>query len=446
MYAFGRVFSGKVASGDKVRVASSRYLAGGKEGAFVKTVQRTGMWMGKTFQAVDSVPCGNTVALAGLDDVIVKTATVTDATEVAAGTIRPLKFPVAAVVRKSVACRNAADLPKLVKGLERLAKSDPLVECYIEETGEHVVAGAGELHLEVCLDDLKKMIGTDILVGAPVVPYRETIIDISSRVVMTKSPNKHNRLYMEARPLEEELVQAIENGRVGPRDDVPSRAKLLREEFGWDAADAKKVWCFGPATTGPNLLINTCKGVYYTGEIRDSVVAAFQAASKGGVLAEEPLRGIRFHLCDAVLHSDCIHRGSGQIIPTARRAIHGAQLAASPRLMEPVYVVVIHLPQSAASDVYKLLATKRSSVIEEEDLAVGTKVVKAHLPVSESFQFTQLLRSATSGKAFPELEFHGWKLMESDPLEEASMAATIVGEARQRKGLGPVPALEDDAF
>jgi elongation factor 2 len=443
MYAFGRVFSGKVASGNKVRVISNKYLpgGGGKGDVFVKTVQRTGMLVGKTFQAVDGVPCGNTVALAGLDGVIVKTATLTDErAAVAAGTIKPLKFSVAPILRKSVACRNPADLPKLLKGLERLAKADPLIECSLEETGEHIVAGAGELHLEVCLDGLKRMAGVDILFGAPVVPYRETVVASSSRAVVTKSPNRHNRLYMDARPLEEELLQAIEDGRVGPRDEVTSRAKLLREEFGWDAGDAKKLWCFGPATTGPNLLVNTCKGVYYTGEIRESVVVAFQAASKGGVLAGEPLRGIRFHLCDAVLHSDCVHRGSGQIIPTARRAIHAAQLAASPRLMEPIYLVEIRVPKSAVSEVYNLLKTK---VFEHQDLGFGTVVLKAFLPVSESSQFVQQLRLKTSGKAFPELAFHGWRLINSDPLEDGSKAAMVVGKARERKGLGPVPNLEE---
>nr|CAB3478613.1 unnamed protein product [Digitaria exilis] len=407
MYAFGRVFSGKVASGNKVRVICSKYLPGGgrKEDVFVKTVKRTGTWIGKTFQAVDGVPCGNTVALDGLDNVIVKTAMLTDARQ------------------QSVACRNMGDLPKLVKALERLVKTDPLVECSIEETGEHVVAGAGELHLEVCLDDLKKMAGVDILVGAPVVPYRETVVERSSRVVMAKSPNKHSRPYMEAHPLGKELVQAIEDGRVGAGDDVTSRAKILREEFEWDAGDAKKLWCFDPATTGPNLLVNRCKGAYYTGEIRDSVVAAFQEASKGGVLAQEPMHGVHFQLCDAVLHSDGIHRGPGQIIPTS----HRAQLAASPRLMEPTYLIEIGMPESATSKVYKLLGQKRSQY-----LGTGRVVVKALLPVSESFQFTEPLRTATSGEASLQQTFHSWRLTESDPLEKGSAAAIVLGKEGSR--------------
>jgi elongation factor 2 len=173
---------------------------------------------------------------------------------------------------------------KLVEGLKRLAASDPMVLCMIQESGEHVIAGAGELHLEICLKDLQEnfMGGAEIIVSGPVVSFRETVLEKSVRTVMSKSPNKHNHLYFEARPLEEGLAVAIDDGRIGPHDDPKVRSKVLAEEFGWDKDLTKKIWCFGSEITGPNMVVDMCKGVQYLNEIKDSVVGAFQWASKEG--------------------------------------------------------------------------------------------------------------------------------------------------------------------
>jgi elongation factor 2 len=325
------------------------------------------IWMGRRQESVEDVPCGNTVAMVGLDQFITKNATLTGEKEVDAHPIRAMKFSVSPVVRVAVQCKHASDLPKLVEGLKRLAKSDPMVLCMIEESGEHIIAGAGELHLEICLKDLQDdfMGGAEIVVSDPVVSFRETVLDKSVRTVMSKSPNKHNRLYFEARPLEEGLPEAIDDGRIGPRDDPKVRSQILAQEFGWDKDLAKKIWCFGPETTGPNMVVDMCKGVQYLNEIKDSVVAAFQWATKEGALAEENMRGIAFEVCDVVLHTDAIHRGGGQIIPTARRVMYAAQLTAKPRLLEPVYLVEIQAPEGALGGIYGVLNQKRGHVFEE---------------------------------------------------------------------------------
>ncbi|XP_062206727.1 elongation factor 2-like [Phragmites australis] len=445
-YAFGRVFSGTVATGTKVRIMGPNYVPGGKKDLFVKTVQRTVIWMGKKQESVEDVPCGNTVALVGLDQFITKNVTLTNDKEVDAHPIKAMKFSVSPVVRKSVACKNAADLPKLVEGLKRLSKSDPLVVCTITDTGEHVIAGVGELHLEICLKDLQQdfMNGTEIVFGPPVVSYRETVVDRSCRTVMSKSPNKHNRLYIEARPLEKDLAKAIDDELIGSKDEVKVRAKILSEEFGWDKDLAKKIWCFGPEATGPNMFVDMCRGVQYVGEIRDSVVAGFQWASKEGVLAEENMRGVCFELRDVVLHADAIHRGGGQIIPTARRAMYAAQLTAMPRLMEPVYLVEIQAPERATGSIYNLLNKKRGSVIEERQ-RLGTPLInfKAYLPVAESLEFTEKLRAETSGEAFPQCVFDHWETVNSNPLDESSTAAKLVGDIRRRKGLKDMMPLSE---
>lgn len=439
-FAFGRVFSGKVATGSKVRIMGPNFVPGEKKDLYIKAVQRTVLCMGRKQEAVEDVPCGNTVALVGLDQFIIKTATITNEGQDAAHPLKAMKFSVSPVVRVAVEPKVASDLPKLVEGLKRLARSDPMVQCVIEETGEHIIAGAGELHLEICLNDLQNdfMGGAEIRVSEPVVAFRETVTATSDHIVMSKSPNKHNRLYLQARPLEDGLSEAIDEGRVGPRDDPKVRTKTLSEEFGWDKEHTKKIWAFGPDTNGPNLFVDITKGVQYLNEIKDSCVAALQWATKEGVLAEENMRGIAFEICDVTLHADAIHRGGGQIIPTARRCMYAAQLTAQPRLLEPVYLVEIQAPEGALGGIYSIMNQKRGMVTEEAQRP-GTPMytVKAFLPVIESFGFTGALRAATSGQAFPQCVFDHWEVITQDPLSAGSLAHTIVSDIRKRKGIKP---------
>jgi len=438
-FAFGRVFSGTVGTGMKVRIMGANYEPGEKKDLYLKPIQRTVLCMGRRQDPVASVPCGNTVALVGLDQFIAKTATVTNQDESDAFPLKNMKFSVSPVVRVAVECKVASDLPKLVDGLKRLSKSDPMVVCQIEETGEHIIAGAGELHLEICLKDLQEdfMGGAEIKVSEPVVSFRETVTERSVRTVMSKSPNKHNRLYVEACELEEGLAEDIEEGNVTPRDDPKARGKYLAEKYGWDKdMGARKIWCFGPETTGPNLVVDACKGVQYLNEIKDSCVAAFQWASKEGPLAEENMRNIKFEIMDVTLHTDAIHRGGGQIIPTARRVFYAAQLTASPRLMEPFYLVEIQAPESVLGGIYGTMNQKRGQVFEEMQRP-GTPMynVKAYLPVMESFGFTTALRAATGGQAFPQCVFDHWEILPSNPLELGSQSYELIMGIRKRKGI-----------
>merc|ERR550514_2341562 len=191
-YAFGRVFSGTIATGQKVRIQGPSYKPGGKEGLSLKTIQRTLLMMGRTTEMIPDVPCGNTVALVGVDAFIVKTGTIT--TIESAHNIADMKYSVSPVVKVAVKAKDGKDLPKLVEGLKKLAKSDPLVVCSIEESGEHVIAGCGELHVEICLKDLQDdHAQVPIIISDPVVSYRETVSAESSQQCLAKSPNKHNR-------------------------------------------------------------------------------------------------------------------------------------------------------------------------------------------------------------------------------------------------------------
>mmetsp|Transcript_8653 Transcript_8653/g.36072 ORF Transcript_8653/g.36072 Transcript_8653/m.36072 type:complete len:840 (-) Transcript_8653:50-2569(-) len=433
-YAFGRVFSGTVRTGQKVRIMGPNYVPGKKDDLFIKTIQRTVLMMGRTVEPIEDCPCGNTIGLVGIDQFLVKSGTLS--TSVEAHNIKVMKFSVSPVVRVAVEAKNPSDLPKLVEGLRRLAKSDPCVQCYHEDSGEHIVAGAGELHLEICLKDLEEdYCGVPLRTSDPVVSYRETVTAESDRVCLSKSPNKHNRLFMNAGPLSDELAQAIEDGKITVRDDVKIRARTMADEYDFDVNDARKIWCFGPDGMGPNLLIDQTRAVQYLNEIKDSFAAGFNWATKEGVLAEENMRGVRFNIQDVVLHADAIHRGGGQIIPTARRVLYASQLTADPRLMEPVYLCEIQCPEHAMGGIYGVLTRRRGHVFEEVQRP-GTPLynIKAYLPVMESFGFTADLRSHTGGQAFPQCVFDHWQMMNTDPLDPTSRTGTIVTEIRKRKG------------
>jgi len=436
-YAFGRVFSGKIATGMKARIMGPNFVPGKKEDLYEKSIQRTILMMGGRVEAIEDVPAGNICGLVGVDQFLVKTGTITTFKE--AHNMKVMKFSVSPVVRVAVEPKNPADLPKLVEGLKRLSKSDPMVQCFIEESGEHIIAGAGELHLEICLKDLEEdHAQIPLKKSDPVVSYRETVSEESSIMCLSKSPNKHNRLFMRACPMPDGLAEDIEDGKVNPRDDFKIRGRYLADTYEYDITEARKIWCFGPDTNGPNLMIDCTKGVQYLNEIKDSVVAGFQWASKEGVLCDENLRATRFNLYDVALHADAIHRGGGQIIPTARRVLYASMLSAEPRLMEPVYQVEIQCPENAVGGIYGVLNRRRGHVFEEAQTP-GTPmfVVKAYLPVNESFGFTADLRSNTGGQAFPQCVFDHWQVMPGDPLDEGTKVNIIVEECKKRKGLKP---------
>jgi len=444
-YAFGRVFAGKVATGQKVRIMGPNFVPGKKEDLYVKPIQRTILMMGRYIEAIEDVPCGNICGLVGVDQYLVKTGTLS--TSATAHNMKQMKFSVSPVVRVAVEAKNPSDLPKLVEGLKRLSKSDPMVQCIIEESGEHIVAGAGELHLEICLKDLEEdHAGIPLKKSDPVVSYRETVTEESDRMCLSKSPNKHNRLFMKAQPLHEDISKDIDEriDELNPRSDPKIRGRYLADKYDWDINNARKIWAFGPNVNGPNLLVDCTRAVQYLNEIKDSVVAGFQWASKEGVLCEENMRGCRFDLYDVALHADAIHRGGGQIIPTARRVLYACQLTAKPKLLEPVFLVDIQCPENAVGGIYGVLNKRRGHVFEEFQQP-GTPLfqVKAYLPVNESFGFTSALRANTGGQAFPQCVFDHWQELPGDMEDPNSKPMQIVTGTRKRKGLkDEVPPLD----
>jgi elongation factor 2 len=350
-----------------------------------------------------------------------------------------MKYSVAPVVRVSVDVCNASDLPKLMEGLKRLSKSDPLVQCFTAPTGEHIVAGAGELHLEICIKDLREdfMKGAPIKLGQPIVSFCESVRQVSSIQCISKSPNKHNRFYMKSEPLGEEVVKAIDKSEIFPEQENKERARKLADDYKWDVTEARKIWCFGSPPDGvANVLVDVTKGVQYLNEIKDSCVGAFQQATNEAPFCGESMRGVRFNIEDVVMHADAIHRGAGQIMPPLKRCLSACMIKSDPCLLEPMYECEITVPNTAISGVYNTLNARRG-VIENKEDRIGTPLckVKSYLPVLESFGFAQLLRQNTSGQAFPQMIFSHWQMVQGDLYDESSKGNTICMSVRERKGM-----------
>lgn len=445
--AFGRVFSGKVATGAKVRILGPNYVPGKKSDLFTKAIQRVVIMMGRVTETVADIPAGNTCGLIGIDQFLVKSGTITNCET--ACIIKTMKFAVSPVVRVAVSVKNSADLPKLVEGLKKLSKSDPMVRCETTEAGEHIVAGCGELHLEICLSDLQNdfMKGAPLHTSDPVVTYNETVAEKSVEV-LSKSANKHNRLFCTIEPLGDEVCAMFDQDILKPGMDVKDRSKILREHpaLGWEEASTpQKIWCFGDDQIGPNVVLEKTVGVAYLIEIKDSVVGGFKWACNEGPMCEERSRGLKLVVNDVTLHADAIHRGMGQVSPTARRVTYAGMYLASPCLLEPVFLVNITCPNSLVGSIYNVMSMRRGNVFDEgESIAGGVAQMKAYLPVAESFGFSQSLAEATSGAAFSQLMFDHWSLLDGgDFRDPTTRLGKIINTIRIRKGLVPeLPPLD----
>jgi len=430
-----------------------------KASAAVQNVRIQGLSVcaSRAFNACKTVPAGNICAVTGIDQFIVKRGSIADTAD--AFPLRPPQFTVSPVVRMSVQPTNVRDLPKMADGLRRLTKSCPLAEVKIEDNGSHIVAGCGAEHMRMLQRDLGQtfLAGIDLTWGAPRVSYRETVAGESSQTCLAKSPNKHNRLYIIAEPLGEELCQAIEAQRVWPTQDLKKRSTILAKEFGWDKVDTQKIWGFGPppeeqgGAYGCNILVDQTKGIQYLNEIKESVNSGLLWAAKQGPLAEESMRGIRFNLMDCKLHTDSIHRGTGQIQPPTRRVLFAAMMTAECRLSEPVFLANIDAPDHAQAGIMQALGACRGELVVAEE-ANGQVSVQAFVPIAETIgatPFATVLTQKTNGQAAVGYIFDHWQTMPSSPmdwkkekdgsLKPNSKSAEVMLTIRQQKGLKPEP-------
>ncbi len=416
--AIGRLFSGSIQRGQELHVIGMP----GKN-----RVQQVALCVGSDRIPVEQIGAGNIVAVNGLKDAIAGSTVSDDAEMEAFEKITHYSEPVVTV---AIEAKHMKDLPKLVEVLRSVAKADPSIHVEInQETGEHLMSGMGELHLEITEYRIVNEYGVEIQASQPIVVYRESI-ERPAGPFEGKSPNKHNRFYIEVQPLEEEIVNSILQGTIqseGKIKDSKALAKQL-QDFGMSKEEAKKVVIF----SGPNMFVDTTKGIQYLHETMELCKEAFLEVMVKGPLANEKVMGVKVRLVDAKLHEDSIHRGPAQVIPAVRQAIYGAMCQAQRVLLEPKQKVFINVPQDVMGSATREMQQRRS-IIEDMEQDGDMTMIKAKAPVAEMFGFSNDIRSATGGRALWSTENSGFERI---PRE---LQAEVVGQIRTRKGLKPEP-------
>eukprot|EP01036_Dinobryon_divergens_P031339 gene31339-40720_t len=452
-FSLARIYSGSVKVGQQVKVLGEAYTAEDDEDMAIVEVTGISVSVGRFFIDVNSAVAGNWVLLEGVDGPIKKTATITDVNNEDAFIFSPLKFSTSAVMKLAVEPFNPAELPKMVEALRRVNKSYPLITTKVEESGEHVILGTGELYMDCVMHDLRHLYSDmEVKVADPVVSFCETVVESSSINCFAETPNKKNRLTMLSEPLESGLANDIEKHRVSLDWDKKRVGDFFKTNYEWDLLTARSIWAFGPEKDGPNILLdNTLPSEVdrqLLSTVKESVIQGFKWGCREGPLCDEPIRNVKFKILDANIAGEAIHRGGGQMIPTARRTVYSTFLMATPRLMEPMYMVEIQAPADCIQAVYPVLARRRGHVISDAPRP-GTPfyTVKAVIPVMDSFGFETDLRSYTLGQAFCQQVFDHWAVVPGDPLDKnvilhplepsppLALARDFMIKTRRRKGL-----------
>ncbi len=417
--AIGRLFSGTVRKG------MTLYISGQPA---PQRVQGVALMVGADRIPIEECEAGNIVALTGLKDAI------------AGSTVSTLKdmepFERMAhysepVVTKAIEAKNMKDLPKLIEVLRTIAKADPSLNIEINnDTGEHLISGMGELHLEITEYRIINEQGVDIVSSAPIVVYQESVKGRNPSEFEGKSPNKHNKFYFYVEPLEEGVKELIRKGDIDPDakiKDPKALAKLLTDA-GMDADEAKGVVAF----KGNNVLLDCTKGIQYLHETMELIKQSFEEAMMKGPLAGEKVAGIKIKLMDAKLHEDTIHRGPAQVIPAVRDGIYGAMCEAGRILLEPMQKVFISVPPDYIGGAISLISQRRGTILD-----TGTdgsdSTVSASCPVAEMFGFAGDVRGSTQGRAIWSTENAGFQQIPPE------LQKKVVTEIRTRKGMTPEP-------
>jgi len=413
--AAGRLFSGTMKKGEEVFLNMAN---------FPGRIQQVYIYNGAKKEIVDNIPAGNIIGVGGLK-VGVPGETVTSGGR--ADMFEEIKHLFDPVVTKAIEAKRPSDLPKLIEVLRQVQKEDPTIKIEInEETGEHLMHGMGELHLEVIENRIIKEKGVEIKTSPPIVVYREAITKKSTEVE-GKSPNKHNKLYFIVEPLDEQIALGIKenkmpHGKFKKKDEAV--ISFLRDECGWDTKMASNV----KAEFNGNLFIDKTRGIVHINEIMELVLEMFRDVMKGGPLAKEPCINVQVSLMDCTLHEDAIHRGPAQMYPAIREGIRGAMMQAGPILYEPLQIMRIETPDDYVGEVSKIVSSKRGQLLEmnqEGDITV----IMAKMPVGELFGWSNDLRSATGGRGNSSLVDQSFERLPGELQEK------IKNQIVQRKGL-----------
>lgn len=477
-YSFGRVMSGVAKPGQQVRVLGEGYTIDDEEDMTISTI--SGTWVAESRYNIPTsgVPAGNWVLLSGIDNSIVKTATLVPPRledDEDAYIFKPIKHFTESVFKVAVEPINPSELPKMLDGLRKVNKSYPLITTKVEESGEHIILGTGELYMDCVLHDLRRLYSEmELKVSDPVTRFCETVVETSAIMCYALTPNKKNKITMVAEPLDDGIAQDIESGKVNIKDPIRKVGQFFEEKYDWDKLASRSIWAFGPDEMGPNILqddtLPSQVDKKLVSTVRDTLRQGFSWGTREGPLCEErkstpdspssfphtlnlkkPLTAIRntkFKLTDLTLATDSISRGGGQIIPTTRRALYSSFLTASPRLLEPLYLLSMTGPADAVSALYTILSRRRGHVLSDGPVA-GTPLysVRGLVPVIDAVGLETDVRIHTQGQAAVSLVFDRWSVVPGDPLDRdvllrpleqapaGSTARDFVVKTRRRKGL-----------
>jgi len=413
--ASGRLFSGTLKKGD------TGYMNMAKQ---TTRIQQIYIYNGAKREIINDVPCGNIIGVGGLKGAY-PGETVTLEESEAFEQIRHIFEP---VISKAIEAKKPSDLPKLIDVLVQIGKEDPSIQIEInQETGEHLMHGMGELHLEIIENRIKTEKGVDISTSPPIVVFRETITKNSEGAAEGKSPNKHNRFYFKVEPLSQEIREGIKketvpSGRVKKKDGKEMRAVL--EDCGMDGKEALKV----RDIYNGNMLVDGTRGIVHIGEVIELVLDMFEDIMRKGPLASDPCIGVKVILDDVKLHEDAIHRGPAQVYPAVRDSIRGAMRMSGPILFEPIQTLLFDAPAEFMGELSKLVSAKRGQLLEMNQ--EGTQIeVRAKMPVAEMFGMSSELRSATEGRGMSSVIDQTFERL-PDELQQK-----IIKQIRSRKGL-----------
>ncbi|MCL5732066.1 MAG: elongation factor EF-2 [Candidatus Thermoplasmatota archaeon] len=422
--AVGRLFSGTLRKGSEL------YISGMSNNKY--KVQLLSMMVGPDRISVDEMAAGNIAAVVGLKAAVAG-STVSSLPNM--DPFEPMVHYSEPVVTLAIEAKHTADLPKLIEVLRSVSKADPSIQVDInQETGEHLISGMGELHLEVTLYRIRNDYKVDVTTSDPLVVYRETV-DHKGGPFEGKSPNKHNRFYFEVEPLPDAIVDLIKDGTIPQGAKFKDKKALMEllEKNGLTREESRGL----VAVDGDNLLLDVTKGIQYLDETMELLIEAFGEVMAKGPLASEKVYGIKARLVDAKLHEDSIHRGPAQVIPAGRNSIYGAMTQAKRILLEPVQRVYISVPQEVMGSVTNEIQQRRG-VVDEMTQEGDEIVIVAKVPVAGMFGFASAIRSATGGKVLWNSENHGYQRVPPE------LQKDVVAKIRERKGLKPEPY--DEAY
>lgn len=414
--ATGRVYGGTIEKGNEIYFVGSMGKA---------RTQQVGVYFGPERVNTDKVPAGNIVAITGARNAVAGETVTSFGTKISPfESIEHISEPVVTV---AVEAKNTKDLPKLIEVLRQVGKEDPTIRVEInEETGEHLISGMGELHLEIITYRINEK-GVEIETSEPIVVYRETIAG-KAGPVEGKSPNKHNRFYIEIQPLEDSVFKAIQEGNI---KEGRVKGKELASKFtevGMSKDEAKKVW----DVYKRSLFVNMTRGIQYLDEIKELLLEGFESAMDDGPIAREKVMGIKILLKDAKIHEDAVHRGPAQVLPAIRKALYGAIMLANPTLMEPIQKVFINTPQDYMGAATREIQNRRGQILDmSQDGDMAT--VQSKVPVAEMFGFAGDIRSAAEGRCLWSTESAGFERLPGE------LQKIIIRQIRERKGLSPEP-------